>query len=369
MHFHALPAAAAATLAVATAVGVAAATALPDSRLDAGAITACVQSNGKPRIVTSSASCKKHERVLTWSVRGPKGDAGPAGPTGPAGPAGPKGDTGQTGAAGPAGATGPAGAPGPVGERGPAGATGAPGPQGSPGPAGPQGATGPAGPQGPKGDPGTGIASFDDLGGLACTAVGRAGKIEIAYDAAGRATLTCAVTTGGGGGGGAGAAAIRINELQTGTAGSAADEFVELVNAGTAAADVGGWKVVYRSAAGTTDASLATIPDGTTIAAGAFYLLGGSAYAGAHPADQSFGPALAATGGGVGVRDSTGALVDGVGWGTATNALVEGTAAAAPPATASPGSSVVRKPDGHDTDDNAADLSVASTATPGATNG
>ena len=141
------------------------------------------------------------------------------------------------------------------------------------------------------------------------------------------------------------------------------------MNAGTAAADVGGWKVVYRSAAGTTDASLARIPDGTTIAAGAFYLLGGSAYVGTHPADQSFGPALAATGGGVGVRDSTGALVDGVGWGTATNGLVEGTAAAAPPATASPGSSVVRKPDGHDTDDNAADLSVASTATPGATNG
>src|SRR5215213_4407369 len=112
MHFHALPAAAAATLAVATAVGVAAATALPDSRLDAGAITACVQSNGKPRIVTSSASCKKHERVLTWSVRGPKGDAGPAGPTGPAGAAGP---TGPAGPAGPKGETGPSGPAGPPG--------------------------------------------------------------------------------------------------------------------------------------------------------------------------------------------------------------------------------------------------------------
>jgi hypothetical protein len=367
MRFPALPAAAVATLAVATAVGVAAATAVPHSRSEAGAITACVQSNGKPRLVTSSASCKKHERVLTWSVRGPKGDAGPAGPTGPAGSAGPKGDTGPGGPPGPVGATGPAGAPGPAGERGPAGA---PGPQGAPGPAGPQGATGPAGPQGPKGDPGAGIASFDDLAGLACTAGGHAGKIEIAYDAAGHATLTCAVATGGGGGGGGGgAAAIRINEVQTGTAGSAADEFVELVNVGAAAADVGGWKIVYRSAAGTTDTSLAMIPDGTTIAAGAFYLLGGSAYAGAHATDQSFAPALAATGGGVGVRDSTGAVVDGVGWGTATNALVEGVAAAAPPATASPGSSIVRKPDGHDTNDNGAEVSVASTATAGATNG
>jgi len=157
--------------------------------------------------------------------------------------------------------------------------------------------------------------------------------------------------------------------VQTGTAGSAADEFVELVNAGTAAADVGGWKVVYRSAAGTTDTTLATIPDGTTIAAAGFYLLGGSAYAGPHAANQSFALAIAATGGAVGVRDSTGALVDGVGWGTATNALVEGVAAAAPPATASPGSSIVRKPDGHDTNDNSADLSVSSTATPGVSNG
>jgi len=221
------------------------------------------------------------------------------------------------------------------------------------------------GPQGPNGDPGAGIASFDDLAGLACTAGGHAGKLEIAYDAAGHATLTCGVTTGGGGG----TPTVRINEVQTGTAGSAADEFVELVNAGTTAADVSGWKIVYRSAAGTTDTTLATIPDGTTIAPGGFYLLGGSAYAGAGVANQSFGSAIAATGGGVGVRDSTGALVDGVGWGTATNALVEGTAAAAATATAPPGSSIVRKPDGHDTNDNAADFTVSDTATPGASNG
>ena len=55
----------------------------------------------------------------------------------------------------------------------------------------------------------------------------------------------------------------------------------------------------------------------------------------------------------------SGALVDGVGWGTATNALVEGTAAAAPPATAAPGSSLVRLPDGHDTNANAADFTVS----------
>jgi hypothetical protein len=85
--------------------------------------------------------------------------------------------------------------------------------------------------------------------------------------------------------------------------------------------------------------------------------------------NQSFTLALAGTGGAVGIRDSNGTLLDGAGWGTATNALVEGTAAAAPPSTAPPGSSIVRKPDGHDTNSNAADFSVASTATPGVTNG
>ena len=50
--------------------------------------------------------------------------------------------------------------------------------------------------------------------------------------------------------------------------------------------------------------------------------------------------------------------IDSVGWGTATNALVEGAAAAAPPATAAPGSSIVRLPDGHDTNANASDFTV-----------
>ena len=39
---------------------------------------------------------------------------------------------------------------------------------------------------------------------------------------------------------------VRVNELSTGTTASAANEYVELANAGNTAADVGGWKVVYR---------------------------------------------------------------------------------------------------------------------------
>jgi len=138
---------------------------------------------------------------------------------------------------------------------------------------------------------------------------------------------------------------------------------------GVTAADLSGWKVVYRSAAGTSDTTLVTVPAGTLLAAGSFYLFGGSGYAGARAADQSFASGLASAGGSVGIRDASGSLSDSVGWGTAANALIEGAVAPAPPSTAAPGSSIVRRPDGHDTNDNSADFTVAATASPRATNG
>ena len=130
------------------------------------------------------------------------------------------------------------------------------------------------------------------------------------YDASAHVVLTCVAGGGGGGGGGGGTATLVVNELTTGTTGAAANEFVEVANVGTAAVDVGGFRLVYRSATGTSDVALATIPAGTTIAAGGYYLFGGSGYAGATPADQSFSFGLAATGGGVGIRDADGALLD-----------------------------------------------------------
>jgi hypothetical protein len=145
---------------------------------------------------------------------------------------------------------------------------------------------------------------------------------------------------------------------------SGADEFIELANTGTAAADISGWKVVYRSATGTTDVALVTVPAATSLTPGGFYLLGGASYGGAQAPDQSFSPGLASTGGAVGLRDGTGALIDSVGWGTATNALVEGTAAPAPPTTAAPGSSIERLPNGHDTNNNAADFTVTASPSP-----
>lgn len=271
---------------------------------------------GYVRIVQQPSDCHRHEQPISWNSRGPAGDPGPAGQAGPQGPAGP------------------------------------------------QGSTGPQGPSGPQGPAGEGLGSFDDLSGAPCD--GGAGVVQIAYGGGGAVSLTCVAGDGGGGGG---SPDVSVNELMTGVTGAATNEFVEIVNTGAAAADISGWKLVYRSAAGTSDVVLATVPDGTTLAAGAFYLFGGAGYAGGPAADQSYATSIAATGGGVGIRDAGGSLIDSAGWGTATNALVEGSAATAPPTTDAPGTSAGRSPDGDDTNDNAADLVLDDSPTPRASNG
>src|SRR5262249_26077718 len=73
---------------------------------------------------------------------------------------------------------------------------------------------------------------------------------------------------------------IAVSEFMTSVAGSSTTEFVELQNTGKAPVDIGNWKLVYRTASGTTDIVLGTIPKGTTLPAGAPYLFGGSSYAG-----------------------------------------------------------------------------------------
>jgi hypothetical protein len=220
------------------------------------------------------------------------------------------------------------------------------------GPVGPAGPAGPQGPPGPKGEPGTKLTSIDDLNGLACSSGGIGGAISVSVGLTGGVTLECSAR----------APSLRVNELMTGTAASATNEFVELLNAGPVAADLGGFRLVYRSSSGTSDTTLATVPAGTSLGPGARYVFGGASFSGT--ADQSFNVGLASTGGGVGLRSPSAQLVDSVGYGTATNAFVEGSPAAAPP----PGTSISRLPDGHDGNLNSADFSVTSAPTPGAVN-
>jgi hypothetical protein len=269
-----------------------------------GVIHACRKVDGGAlRVVAKASACRSGERALAWNQRGP------AGPTGPAGPAGPEGATGA---------------------------------------------------QGPQGPAGPGLASFDSLAGLGCTIGGQAGAISIAYDGSGLAQIHCVVGAGGD-------AVIRINEFSVGIEGALGDEFVEIVNTGTAAADLSGWKLVYRSGAGTSDVSLGTLADGTMLAPGAFFLFGGSSYSGAHAADKSFSAGLASAAGGVAIKDADGNIVDSVGWGDATNAFVEGTTAPAPPVAPAPGKSDARHPNGHDTNVNSTDFTIGD-PTAGASN-
>ena len=269
-----------------------------------GVIHACRKVDGGAlRVVAKASACRSGERALAWNQRGP------AGPTGPAGPAGPEGATGA---------------------------------------------------QGPQGPAGPGLASFDSLAGLGCTIGGQAGAISIAYDGSGLAQIHCVAGAGGD-------AVIRINEFSVGIEGALGDEFVEIVNTGTAAADLSGWKLVYRSGAGTSDVSLGTLADGTMLAPGAFFLFGGSSYSGAHAADKSFSAGLASAAGGLAIKDADGNIVDSVGWGDATNAFVEGTTAAAPPIAPAPGKSDARHPNGHDTNVNSTDFTIGD-PTAGASN-
>jgi hypothetical protein len=150
----------------------------------------------------------------------------------------------------------------------------------------------------------------------------------------------------------------------TGVTGAAANEFVELFNGGDTAADLGGYRLVYRSSSGTSDVGLATIPSGTMLAPGAFYLFGGRDYAGPPAADQTFTAGLSGTGGGLALRQPDGTIVDSLGYGDATNAFVRGQPAPAPPSEPSPGNSDVRLPDGHNTDDNSVDFTVTTAPSP-----
>ena len=178
-----------------------------------GVITACKHARtGLVRIVSSAGQCRRAERVVRWNARGAGRDL--AGPTGPAGTDGANGRCGSAGSIGPG--TGRC-----------SGSTRCERPRPRPGRSG-----GAQGPTGPKGDPGAGLSSFDGLDGLACTAGGQAERSTLTWDASRHAVFTCGTTgppppppTGG----------VRVNEVMTGDTGAAADEFVELYNAGTTA--------------------------------------------------------------------------------------------------------------------------------------
>lgn len=94
--------------------------------------TGCIQaSNGSLYNVHEGGApmqpCRTPDRLISWSMQGPKGEKGDKGDGGPVGPMGYKGEQGV------AGPTGAQGQTGPQGQKGDQGETGGPGPQGPPG--------------------------------------------------------------------------------------------------------------------------------------------------------------------------------------------------------------------------------------------
>lgn len=164
---------------------------------------------------------------------------------------------------------------------------------------------------------------------------------------------------------------VSINELMTASVVSASNEFVELYNSCTFDVDLNNMKLLYRAAGGTTDNTYFLWTATKNITAKGYLVYAGSAYPAGSPKDGLLLNGFAGTGGGVGlVYTSTytgGAknlIVDSVGYGPANNIYVEGTAAAAPAA----GSSICRKPNGTDTNNNSVDFTTTTLPTPRAAN-
>jgi hypothetical protein len=165
-----------------------------------------------------------------------------------------------------------------------------------------------------------------------------------------------------------------INELMTGTAGAATNEFVEIFNPCTTALDLSGFTLVYRAGtnASPVDPSydaehLFTWPGGATIAPGAHKIYAGAGFTAAK--DGLLGGGMKDGDGAIALRDPSGKIVDAIGYGAVNtqNPFIEAHAAVANTVTAAPGTSIARHPDGHDTNDNQADFSLGK-ATPASAN-
>ena len=152
--------------------------------------------------------------------------------------------------------------------------------------------------------------------------------------------------------------ALVVAEVMTGGA-SASDEYVEIANAGSAIADLGGMEIVYVTATGATTTRKAAFTASLSLTPRSHLVVANAAGIYASIADATYSGGLAADGGAVALRRSDGTVVDAVGWGTAANAYVEGSPAPAPPAR----SSIERLPGGasgntQDTNDNRSDWFV-----------
>ena len=228
-------------------------------------------------------------------------------------------------------------------------------------PAGADGAPGPAGPAGPPGAAGT-IAAIESLNGAACkTAEDGPGTVSVETEVDGAIVLSCE---------GpaeppppADAARLLLNELDYDQVGADSGGFVEIYNAGSAAADLTGIAVVFVDGADGTEYLRKSLTG--TLAVGEYLVVAAEAQNGAPD-----GVAL--------IDTADGDLLDALSYegpitaatiGSATYSLVEGNALPAAVADSNTvAGSLARVPNGADTHDDAKDWVFTATATPGAAN-
>jgi hypothetical protein len=277
---------------------------------DSGAPTvihACKHpSGGWLRQVTASTQCRRRERPVSWNIAGPKGD---------------KGDPGEPGAPG---------APGPAG---------------------------------PKGDPGTVVTGLATLNGVPCVAADdAAGEIEVTVAANGDVALACVAApdeppppppTE--------PAKLVINEVDYDQVGTDANGFVEIKN--TSGSDIDLSNVDLVAVNGGDSAEYDRVALTGTLAAGSHLDIAIELQNGAPD--------------GLALLEGT-TLLDALSYegaitaatiGGQTYNLVEGTAIpAAVEDSNTAGGSLIRNPDGKDSDDAASDWAFTTTVTRGAAN-
>ncbi len=149
--------------------------------------------------------------------------------------------------------------------------------------------------------------------------------------------------------------------------GTQTDEFIELHNISANSADLNGYRVVYRSAAGTSDVAMVEWTAATVIPAGGYYLIATGTYDGTPASNINYNTStvsMSASGGGLAIRSgalNAGVIVDSVAYGSATNAFVEAAVTTAPTAN----SGQMRLNNGcQDTDNNANDFSNVNPSAP-----
>ncbi len=160
---------------------------------------------------------------------------------------------------------------------------------------------------------------------------------------------------------------LLITQFATRGPASAADEFVEVYNASDRVLDVGGLRVQYEPASCSGWSDRHTVPSGTRLTPGQFYLVASSGYSGAATAsaDGALGGSGFADNGLLRVVDAAGGELDKVAYGVGLTCRGEGGTVAPNHGTLANGDTVARRPGSftnaapaQDGDDNAADFAV-----------